>query len=73
MIDVHQYVLQSVFIPSTWFSRFINKIRRKKLAKNKYKIIEQKLSEDSDWPPLGGITMATEVSATNIQQAYISS
>ncbi|KAI0219960.1 putative cation-transporting ATPase 13A3 [Lamellibrachia satsuma] len=67
------FIVESVFIPSTWFSRFINKIRRKKLAKNKYKIIEQKLSEDSDWPPLGGITMATEVSATNIQQAYISS
>lgn len=60
-------VPQSVLIPSAWFGQFVNKIRRKKHVKNKYKVIEQKLLEDPDWPPLGGITMATQVSPTNIQ------
>jgi len=60
-------VPQSLFIPSAWFGRFINKIRRKTHVKNKYKVIEQKLSEDPDWPPLGGITTATAVSPTNVQ------
>ena len=65
--------LQSVVMPSAWFRQLVNKVIRKKQVKNKYKIIEDKLADDSDWPPLGGITRATEVTPISIQHEFVSS
>ncbi|XP_065842399.1 polyamine-transporting ATPase 13A2-like isoform X2 [Oscarella lobularis] len=50
------FVLSIVFdhaiVPSSWLRRFWVRVRRKRKPKNRYKVIEKGMLEDSSWPPI---------------------
>lgn len=49
-------LMEEVVVPSKFVKEVSNAIRRKKGPKNKYKIIENALLDDKDWPPVGSDT-----------------
>ena len=48
---------QSFIVPSAALKRCGNAIRKKRLPKNKYKLIEKELVAEPCWPPVGEVTL----------------
>ena len=45
---------------SSAFIKCVNVVRRKRGPRNQYKVIEAELEDNTDWPPVGEVTMATQ-------------
>jgi hypothetical protein len=50
------YLIEEFIVDRSWFKTLGKTIVRKKAPKNRYKIIQQEVKRDSQWPYIGRVT-----------------
>ncbi len=50
------YMTEEFIVDRSWFKTFGKTIVRKKVPKNRYKIIQQEVKRDAQWPYIGRVT-----------------
>ena len=53
---IKKYYYQEFVVDTDWFKRLGKVIVRKKVPKNKYKLIESDVKKDAQWPYVGRVT-----------------
>merc|ERR1719468_161735 len=55
-------IAEELIVDTVWFKKFSSKITRKKKPKNKYKIIQNSLKNDKEWPLINKSTFSNNLS-----------